>query len=57
MPSQVGPVANWWTEARIRVSFRHFLSVYAEVDLLHRELGFRQTRTLPFMGVGWTFVF
>ncbi len=55
--SEVGPIATWWAEARVRLSYRNFLTVYTEVDLLYRKLGFRQTRAVPSMGVGWTFLF
>lgn len=55
--AEVGVVATWWAEAQYKLSTRHFLTAFAEVDMLYKPLGFHETRTMPSVGLGWSVTF
>lgn len=51
---EVGVVPQFWAELRVRLSFRHFINVFGELDGRLRQLGFRRASTTPTVGVGWS---
>ena len=56
-PRELGLDIVWALEARYRINDTHFLSVFAETDLLFERLGFVETRVVPACGVGWSVSF
>ncbi len=55
--ARAGVVPQLWTELRVRVSHRNFLTVFGELDARHTYLGFDHNETIGTVGVGWSVLF